>query len=134
MRPATITYEGKEDSPVTAMDNPVANTGRLRHRQIGRPIPRFEDLRLVRGAGRYTDDETLPGQACAIFVRATHAHARIIAINRAAARARPGVLAVLTGEDYVADGHIGISHFPNPAHALDVPAASFPSSSQHKVL
>jgi carbon-monoxide dehydrogenase large subunit len=116
------------------MDNPLENTGRLRHRHIGAPMPRFEDLRLVRGAGRYTDDETLPAQACAMFVRATHAHARIIAINSEAARARPGVLAVLTGEDYVADGHIGMSHFPNPADALDVRVASFPSSSQHKIL
>ena len=116
------------------MDNPTENTGRLRHRHIGAPMPRFEDLRLVRGAGRYTDDETLPAQACAMFVRATHAHARIIAINSEAARARPGVLAVLTGEDYVADGHIGMSHFPNPADALDVRVASFPSSSQHKIL
>ncbi len=119
---------------MTAMDSTTENTGRLRPRHIGRPIPRFEDLRLVRGAGRYTDDETLPGQACAIFVRATHAHARIIAINSEAAGAHPGVLAVLTGEDYVADGHIGMSHFPNPADALDVRVASFPSSSQHKIL
>jgi aerobic carbon-monoxide dehydrogenase large subunit len=116
------------------MDNPTENTARLRRRHIGAPMPRFEDLRLVRGAGRYTDDETLGGQACAMFVRAIHAHARIIAINSAAARARPGVLAVLTGEDYVADGHIGMSHFPNPADALDVRVASFPSSSQHKIL
>jgi carbon-monoxide dehydrogenase large subunit len=97
-------------------------------------MPRFEDLRLVRGGGRYTDDEALPGQVFAVFVRSPHAHARIIAITTAAARSLPGVLAVLTGEDYVADGHIGMSHFPNPADALDVRVASFPTSSQHKIL
>jgi carbon-monoxide dehydrogenase large subunit len=116
------------------MDSPIENTARPRHRHIGRPMPRFEDVRLVRGAGRYTDDEALPGQAFALFVRSPHAHARIITINSQAARARSGVLAVLTGKDYVADGHIGISHFPNPADALDVRVPSFPSSSQHRIL
>src|SRR3984893_18655035 len=100
------------------MDNPLENTGRLRHRHIGAPMPRFEDLRLVRGGERYTDDETLPAQACAMFVRATHAHARIIAINSEAARARSGVFAVLTGEDYVADGHIGMCAFSPPGDAV----------------
>ena len=52
-----------------------------------------------------------------MFVRAPHAHATIVSIDTAAARAHPGVLAVLTGDDYVADGHIGMAHFPNPADA-----------------
>jgi len=39
-------------------------------------MPRFEDLRLVRGAGRYSDDISMPGQAYAVFVRSPHAHAR----------------------------------------------------------
>ena len=42
---------------------------------IGRPMPRFEDLRLVRGAGKYSDDISMPGQAIAVFVRSPHAHA-----------------------------------------------------------
>src|SRR5216684_4970287 len=108
--------------------------GRPRGRYIGRPMPRFEDLRLLRGAGRYTDDMVMPGEAYAVFVRAPHAHAEITAIDSAAARARPGVLAVLTGEDYVADGHIGMSHFPNPADAIDVRVASFQPSPQHGIL
>src|SRR5262249_28118273 len=68
---------------------------------IGRPMPRFEDLRLVRGAGNYTDDVSVPGQTYAVFVRTPHAHARIVAIDAAAARGHPGVLAVLTGDDYL---------------------------------
>src|SRR5437868_15349344 len=95
------------------------------HRYIGRPVPRWEDLRLVRGAGRSTDDVSVPGEAHAVLVRAPHAHARITQIDVAAARALPGVLAVLTGDDYAADGHIGLSHFPNPADALDVRVPSF---------
>ena len=44
---------------------------------IGRPLPRFEDLRLVRGNGRYTDDLHYPDEVHAVFVRSPHAHARI---------------------------------------------------------
>src|SRR5476651_1742960 len=82
---------------------------------IGRSLPRLEDLRLVRGAGRYTDDIVVPGQACATFLRSPHAHARILRIDTSAARARPGVLAVLTGADYVADGLLGAAQGPVPA-------------------
>src|SRR5262247_3737350 len=45
---------------------------------IGRAMPRFEDLRFVRGAGNYTDDVSVPDQTYAAFVRAPHAHARIV--------------------------------------------------------
>ena len=37
---------------------------------IGRGMPRFEDLRFVRGSGNYTDDVSAPQQAHAAFVRA----------------------------------------------------------------
>ena len=97
-------------------------------------MPRFEDLRLVRGAGSYTDDVSIPGRAFAVFVRAPHAHASIASIDAAAARSRPGVLAVLTGDDYVADGHVGIAHFPNPADAVDIRFPSFASKPEQKIL
>ena len=67
-------------------------------------MPRFEDLRLVRGAGKYSDDISMPGQAIAAFVRSPHAHAMVKRIDATAARKMPGVIAVLTGADYVADG------------------------------
>ena len=101
---------------------------------IGRPLPRFEDLRLVRGAGRYTDDVAVPGAAHAVMVRSPHAHAAIVGIDTAAAAQRPGVLAVLTGDDYVADGHIGMAHFPNPADAHDVKVPSFKATPERKIL
>src|SRR5216117_1330224 len=66
---------------------------------IGQPIKRFEDVRLVRGGGRFHDDVNLPGQAHAVIVRSTHAHARIRSIDRTAAQRAPGVLAVFTGAD-----------------------------------
>src|SRR5438067_37806 len=43
---------------------------------IGKALTRKEDLRLLRGAGRYSDDLSLPGQAYAVFLRSPHAHAR----------------------------------------------------------
>src|SRR5260370_35148390 len=103
-----------------SIEDMPGKTGHPRGRYIGRPMPRFEDLRLLRGGGRYTDDVSMPGEAYAVFVRAPHAHARIAAIDAAAARPRPRVLAVLTGEDYLAARPIGLSHFPNPAHGTDV--------------
>src|SRR3974390_2758181 len=44
---------------------------------VGRPLPRKEDLRLITGKGRFTDDFNLPRQAWAAMVRSTHPHARI---------------------------------------------------------
>ena len=48
---------------------------------IGRAMPRFEDLRLVAGRGRFSDDAAFPGQAYASFVRSPHAHARLGTID-----------------------------------------------------
>jgi len=81
---------------------------------IGKPLRRKEDLRLVTGGGRFSDDVSLPNQAYAAFVRAPHAHARIRAIDTKAAQALPGVLAVLTGADASADGLKAIPHTPIP--------------------
>ena len=66
---------------------------------------RREDARLLTGAGRYTADVSWPNQAHAAFLRSDHAHARIISIETAAARAAPGVLAVLTGATAAAAGY-----------------------------
>ncbi|MGP0093389.1 MAG: xanthine dehydrogenase family protein molybdopterin-binding subunit [Xanthobacteraceae bacterium] len=79
---------------------------------IGQALPRKEDLRLLTGKGRYSDDVDMPGQAHAYMVRSVHAHARIRAVETARARALPGVLAVLTGEDARADGLQSIPHRP----------------------
>ena len=71
---------------------------------IGQPVRRKEDARLLVGAGRFSDDVDLPRQARAFVIRSVHAHARIKGIATEQARARKGVLAVLTGADYKADG------------------------------
>jgi len=70
---------------------------------IGARVPRKEDKRFITGRGRYTDDMVVPGMHYAAFVRSPHAHARIRGIDATAARAMPGVLAVLTGEELAAD-------------------------------
>ncbi|MGB8486910.1 MAG: hypothetical protein WCD67_11635, partial [Xanthobacteraceae bacterium] len=57
---------------------------------IGQPIRRKEDLRLVTGLGRFSDDFNLEGQVFAAFVRSPYPHARIVAINTDAARTMSG--------------------------------------------
>ncbi len=71
---------------------------------IGQPVSRFEDPRLLRGGGRYVDDIVLPNMVFGSVVRSPHAHARIVRIDTKRARQAPGVLAVLTGEDWVKSG------------------------------
>src|SRR6516225_6609548 len=67
---------------------------------IGQSVSRFEDPRLLRGGGRYVDDIALPGMVFGYVLRSPHAHAKIRSIDVAAAKAAPGVLAVLTGADW----------------------------------
>ena len=71
---------------------------------IGQGVSRFEDPRLIRGGGRYTDDIKLPGMAHGVVLRSPHAHAKIKTIDVSAAKKAPGVLAVLTSADIKAAG------------------------------
>ena len=71
---------------------------------IGASLPRIEDHRLLTGTGCFTDDITLDGQACAAFVRSPHAHADILAIDTTNAAAMPGVLAIYSAADLLAEG------------------------------
>ncbi len=74
----------------------------------GQKVQRIEDPALVRGLGRFTDDIALPGQLQLMFLRSPHAHARIVSIDTAEARALPGVVAVLTGAGLVEAGVLPI--------------------------
>ena len=71
---------------------------------IGQGIKRVEDVRLLRGGGRYLDDVSVPGQTYAVIVRSPHAHARLLAFDISAAQRAPGVVAVFTGADLAKDG------------------------------
>src|SRR5215468_6878292 len=66
---------------------------------VGQPVLRSEDPVLVRGEGRFTDDVSLPRQACAVIVRSPHAHGIIHGIGTEAARQMKGVLGIYTGAD-----------------------------------
>ena len=71
---------------------------------IGQGVPRWEDPRLLRGGGRYSDDLNRPNQAYGHVLRSPHANATILSIDTEAAKAAPGVLGVWTGDDYAASG------------------------------
>ena len=66
------------------------------YRVIGQPVARIEDDALIRGGGKFVGDIQLPGTLEAAFVRSGYAHAKIKSIDVSAARAAPGVHAVLT--------------------------------------
>ncbi len=95
---------------------------------IGRPLPRKEDIRLLTGKGRFSDDVVAPGQVHAFMLRAPHAHARIVRVDATAARGMPDVLAVLTGEDAAADklGPMPCDHNAAPPPPAGAPAGPEP--------
>src|ERR1043166_4467318 len=66
---------------------------------IGASIRRVEDPILVTGKGCYVDDIEIPGMLHMVVLRSHYPHARIVSINTAAAKARRGVVTVVSGED-----------------------------------
>lgn len=74
-------------------------------RKIGESVLRREDDRYIIGQGQYTDDLNIEGQVFMVVVRSEHAHGLVKGVDTDAAMASPGVIAVLSGADYIADGH-----------------------------
>jgi carbon-monoxide dehydrogenase large subunit len=72
--------------------------------RFGRNLLRVEDNRLITGKGRYVDNLPDRGAAVLVVLRSPYAHANIKPVDTSAAKTMPGVLAVYTGEDLVADG------------------------------
>jgi aerobic carbon-monoxide dehydrogenase large subunit len=87
---------------------------------IGSSPLRREDHRLITGAGTFGDDFTLPGQTFAAIVRSPHAHAMLRRIETTKAHGLPGVLAVLTAADYLADGLKPLIHSPFTVSPPDI--------------
>ncbi len=87
---------------------------------VGQPLRRKEDVRLLTGRGRFSDDCHMEGQAYAAVARSPHPHARIVAIDIGHAQRLPGVLSILTGADVVADGLAPIPHSPLPKTKFDM--------------
>src|SRR5262245_21291560 len=107
---------------LTALDRPNS--------YIGRSVPRPNLARLAQGRGQYVSDVTLPRMAHVAFVRSPYAHARITAIDTAAAKAAPGVIAVVTGAEIasVITPWVGVlTHLKGiksaPQHAITVDVA-----------
>ena len=94
-------------------------------RMIGRRLPRREDRRLITGQGRFSDDFNRPAQCYAQFVRSPYAHARIGRIDTADALQSPGVVGILTGKEWQADGHGNIFHVADPADGCDPGTKTF---------
>ena len=104
----------------TAATSDVARFGSGQH------VRRIEDPTLITGQGLFTDDQNHPGQCHAVFVRSMYAHANLTAVDVAAARAMPGVVAIYTGADLVA---AGVKPMAGPEGFLrpdGTPAASSP--------
>ncbi len=71
---------------------------------VGQPLRRPEDFRFLTGRGNYVDDIKLPNCAYAAFLRSPHAHARIVSVDLDKALARPGVIRILTADDWAKAG------------------------------
>jgi carbon-monoxide dehydrogenase large subunit len=81
---------------------------------VGRSLRRFEDHRLVTGAGQYVDDVRIPDLLHVAVLRSPFGHARLTSIDVSAARTAPGVVDVVTGEDVRELGHVDVAPFvPN---------------------
>ena len=93
--------------------SPVGSTDRL----VGRSVDRLEDMPLLTGKGRFIDDIIRPEMLHAVMFRANVAHGRITRLDLGAARAMPGVVAVLGAADIAP--HVATARMP-----LAMPAAA----------
>ncbi|CAM3647608.1 Dehydrogenase [Bordetella sputigena] len=100
---------------------PLANPG------VGLSARRIEDQALLTGTARFLDDLQVDPLLHACFVRSPHAHARIRAIDAAAARAMPGVVAVYAARDLYGE----ITEWRMP---LGFPLANLPADTTPFVL
>jgi carbon-monoxide dehydrogenase large subunit len=115
-----------------AVDRPAPRTN-ARPPYIGRSLPRREDRRLIQGQGKYTDDNITPDALHAAFVRSPYAHADIRRIDVSRALERDGVVAVLTGAEYLADGGGDLDHKPVPVDNFDAGIQAFREAAGHIV-
>jgi aerobic carbon-monoxide dehydrogenase large subunit len=107
---------------LTALDRPNS--------YIGRSVPRPNLARLLEGRGQYVSDMTLPRMGHVVYVRSPYAHAKILSIDSTAARAMPGVMAIVTGPELakVCTPWVGVlSHLKglksSPQHAMAIDRA-----------
>ena len=89
------------------------------YKNIGKPFIRNEDLRLVTGNGKFSDDNNIAKQAYAAMLRSPHAHAILKNIDTSLAASMPGVLLVLTGRDWQNKGLPPLQNNPIPSAKTD---------------
>jgi len=92
----------------------------------GRSVLRVEDDKLLKGEGSFADDVSAPGQVHLVLLRSPHPHARIAGVDVAAAKAMPGVVAVVTGPDLVRAGVKPLASSTDFKRADGSPSASPP--------
>ena len=100
------------------MTEPNAN------RWVGKPLPRKEENRLLRGRGRFSDDVKLRDMLYLKFVCSPYAHAKLVSVDTSAAEALPGIVCTLTGAEIVSQTQPFIEIGPDPfAKIKDYPLA-----------
>ncbi len=100
---------------------------------IGASPKRREDVRFLTGAGNYTDDINVNGQAYVHFLRSDVAHGRIKGIDTAAAAAMPGVVRIFTGADFEGVGGIPCGWQITDRHGEPMQEPPHPILAQGKV-
>src|SRR5262249_16291239 len=79
---------------------PMASDQLLRRNAyVGSPVERIEDLRFLRGRGKYVDDLSVEGLLHAVVLRSPVAHGRLRKVDTAAARGIAGLHAIITAAD-----------------------------------
>ena len=92
---------------------------------IGKPVPRKEDARLIRGEGRFVDDFRMAGVCYLQFVRSPYAHAKVVSVDVSNAENAPGVVATLTGQEIAEMAQPFMEIGPPPgADIIDYPMAT----------
>ena len=91
---------------------------------VGKPLPRKEESRLLRGRGKFADDIKLREMLYLRFVRSPYAHAKIVSIDTSAAETLPGVVCTLTGAEILPQVQPFIEIAPEPGGKIkDYPLA-----------
>ena len=91
---------------------------------VGKPLPRKEENRLLRGRGKFADDIKMREMLYLRFVRSPYAHARIVSVATSSAEAVPGVACTITGTEILPHVQPFIEIAPEPGGKIkDYPLA-----------
>jgi carbon-monoxide dehydrogenase large subunit len=100
---------------------------------IGASIKRREDVRFLTGAGNYTDDINIRGQAYVYFLRSDVAHGKLNKVDTTAASAMPGVVRIFTGADFAGVGGLPCGWQVTDRHGQPMKEPGHPVLAQGKV-